>query len=351
MTMPDRIRDSVQAAVDQPVDTDDLLQRVRSGTGRRSWTAPLATAAAVALLAGGAGVVLQERSRPTGPATPGPRVTAPPMPAVLTYTVQPSVKTVLNSRLEQQRAACCALPGVEARDHDSRPFTHRVTVPAADAPAFEDCIGKVLGLYVPELRAAQSSTSVEWTGARICEVMATETCRQLGADQAQVVDAVLLAAEPAPPDAAYCAALGPLYRIVFEHPTVKPVPVEVPSVCGPMRRGAQEFLLAGPDRAAVEAAFDSAESLGIPSTGGASVVLSAEQQKLIDSCVGRENALPAPGWVGTVEADVAQKQASSEHPVRVVARNGTCAGRDDDRREDRVNLVLDDGRVIWAGRF
>jgi hypothetical protein len=36
---------------------------------------------------------------------------------------------------------------------------------------------------------------------------------------------------------------------------------------------------------------------------------------------------------------------------RVVGRDGQCLSRDDDRRNDRVNFIIDDGVVIWAGRF
>lgn len=72
MTMPDRIRQSVQAAVDRPVDADELLRRIRSGTQRRrGWAAPVAAAAAVVVVAGGAGVVLQDRQSPVGPAGGG----------------------------------------------------------------------------------------------------------------------------------------------------------------------------------------------------------------------------------------------------------------------------------------
>lgn len=77
-----------------------------------------------------------------------------------TYTVRPSVKTVANPRLEEQRDACFALPGVQAVGQgESMPVIYRVTVPASDAPAFEQCIGAVVGLYVPELDKNQAAAS------------------------------------------------------------------------------------------------------------------------------------------------------------------------------------------------
>ncbi|MDT7572208.1 MAG: hypothetical protein QOE05_2382 [Actinomycetota bacterium] len=59
MTIPDQIRQSVDAATDQPVDGQELLRRVRRRTMRSPLVAPLAAAAAVALVAGGTTYAVQ----------------------------------------------------------------------------------------------------------------------------------------------------------------------------------------------------------------------------------------------------------------------------------------------------
>jgi hypothetical protein len=58
MTLPDRIQHSVDAAVDVPVDAHDLLRQVHSR--RHHSLAPLAAAAAVALVIGGTTVAIQQ---------------------------------------------------------------------------------------------------------------------------------------------------------------------------------------------------------------------------------------------------------------------------------------------------
>jgi hypothetical protein len=192
-------------------------------------------------------------------AVPGWGVTLTPADAAAatrTYTVEPSTKLVANPRLEQERDACFALPGVEAVGQgESVPVIYRVTVRAAEAPGFEQCIGSVIGLHVPELGKADSG-GVAWTGARICAVGQPEDCRDVHAQTAQALDALLLAAEPASPGATYCRAATTRYHILFSHPTVKPVPIEVPYRCGPMKRGDQDYLLDDQARDAIKAAYD-----------------------------------------------------------------------------------------------
>lgn len=75
MTMPERIRESVQAAVDSPVDAHELLRNVQSRPPHHRRLAPLAAAAAVLAVAAGAGLVLQNSGvREPGPADPGEQV-------------------------------------------------------------------------------------------------------------------------------------------------------------------------------------------------------------------------------------------------------------------------------------
>lgn len=70
MTMPDRIRESVQAAVEEPVDVHDLLRGTLARAQRSRFAPVLAAAAAVAVVAA-AGVLVQDREeeQPT-PAEP-----------------------------------------------------------------------------------------------------------------------------------------------------------------------------------------------------------------------------------------------------------------------------------------
>lgn len=80
--------------------------------------------------------------------------------------------------------------------------------------------------------------------------------------------------------------------------------------------------------------------------------LTAAQRAFIEECLSgdSETALAAPGFVGLSEAEV-RATAGDAAPQRVVARDGRCLSRDGDLRVNRVNLVVEDGKVIWAGRF
>lgn len=79
--------------------------------------------------------------------------------------------------------------------------------------------------------------------------------------------------------------------------------------------------------------------------------LTDEQQAFIDSCVGQENALHAPGLAGRAEADVMRSDSLNPIQKRVVGRDGECLARTRDRVNSRFNLIVDRGKVIWAGRF
>jgi hypothetical protein len=88
-------------------------------------------------------------------AVPGWGVTftrVPDAAAFRTYTVRPSVRLVANTRLPEQRDACFALPGVDAVGQgESQPVIYKVKVALGQSLAFEQCISRVVGLYVPEL--------------------------------------------------------------------------------------------------------------------------------------------------------------------------------------------------------
>jgi hypothetical protein len=77
MTIPDHIRQSVDAATDQSVDGQELLRQVRRRKQRSPLVAPLAAAAAVALIAGGTTYAVQ-RGMQGGSGQPADGSTAVP---------------------------------------------------------------------------------------------------------------------------------------------------------------------------------------------------------------------------------------------------------------------------------
>lgn len=75
-------------------------------------------------------------------------------------------------------------------------------------------------------------------------------------------------------------------------------------------------------------------------------------QEFIDRCVGREDAEPAPdGYVGLTEQQLQDSPPDPANPRRIVGRDRVCLDRTDDRQPERVNVIIDDSRVVWAGRF
>lgn len=66
--------------------------------------------------------------------------------------------------------------------------------------------------------------------------------------------------------------------------------------------------------------------------------------------MGRDSARFAEEFVGLSEDEAAERVTTSGG-LRVVARDGECLGRNDDFRTDRVNVIVQDGIVVWAGRF
>ncbi|MEV6984409.1 hypothetical protein AB0M95_24575 [Sphaerisporangium sp. NPDC051017] len=55
--------------------------------------------------------------------------------------------------------------------------------------------------------------------------------------------------------------------------------------------------------------------------------------------------------VGRSEDAVAKAEKAAGHEVRVLGVDGKCNDRDDDLRPKRVNLVIRDGKVVWASMF
>ena len=55
--------------------------------------------------------------------------------------------------------------------------------------------------------------------------------------------------------------------------------------------------------------------------------------------------------IGRSLSDVTSTETAAGHKVRVLGENGNCADRRDDYRNKRVNIVIQDGKVIWASMF
>jgi hypothetical protein len=69
-----------------------------------------------------------------------------------------------------------------------------------------------------------------------------------------------------------------------------------------------------------------------------------------DHLLGMPRGLPAPGFVGLSEDQAMDEAAARGWTVRVLARDGAGEVRTDDYQPERVNLVLEDGRVTAAAR-
>lgn len=75
----------------------------------------------------------------------------------------------------------------------------------------------------------------------------------------------------------------------------------------------------------------------------------------IARCVGAETYVAAPDYVGLPETEATHtKQPTSSRPVddvRVIGRDGECLAMDLNVCRDRVNLLVANGKVVWAQRF
>jgi hypothetical protein len=69
--------------------------------------------------------------------------------------------------------------------------------------------------------------------------------------------------------------------------------------------------------------------------------------ELLERCV--EGTEVEDRWVGMTEQQV--RDADPVRPVRVICKDRVFLDRTSDSHADRLNLVIEQGRVIWAGRF
>ena len=125
-----------------------------------------------------------------------------------------------------------------------------------------------------------------------------------------------------------------------------------PPVYGVTVTGTQQIAAFRACAAEIEGAVVTEAGISRPADPAANV-LTAGQQAFIEECLSGnvESALSAPGFVGRTYEEVAAPNERPVNPVRVLGRDGNCLDREDDRRENRVNVIIEDGTVIWAGRF
>lgn len=74
-------------------------------------------------------------------------------------------------------------------------------------------------------------------------------------------------------------------------------------------------------------------------------------ERCLGTGTGRGQVGPAQEYVGATEADIDRMIAGTGPPIRVIGRNGECLDRLDDLQTDRINVLIANGEVIWAGRF
>jgi hypothetical protein len=86
-----------------------------------------------------------------------------------------------------------------------------------------------------------------------------------------------------------------------------------------------------------------------PDERGACAAVAAANAEA-DRLLGLPRGLPAPGFVGLSEDEAMDEAAARGWTVRVLARDGEGDARTDDYQPERVNLVLEDGRVTAAAR-
>ncbi|MCE7081738.1 hypothetical protein [Streptomyces sp. ST2-7A] len=55
--------------------------------------------------------------------------------------------------------------------------------------------------------------------------------------------------------------------------------------------------------------------------------------------------------VGQSLGDVRAAETAAGHDIRVLGEDGVCADAHDDLNPNRVNVVVQDGKVIWASMY
>lgn len=209
-----------------------------------------------------------------------------------------------------------------------------------------DCLKRLPG--VASVKAVEAADEpgpavIAWTGATVCLIsdgLEDGPCRDLGAPEARALQAVLdravLSNSVGSTD---CGPHGRAYRILFQHPAVRTAPSVVPLDCGLVIRGGNvggNYWLDARSRDQVKQAYDRA--------------LPARTAAFLERCAGDGQPDLAPQFLGLTE-DGLRARLGDDAGWRLVGRDGECLVRADDLRPERVNVLVEDGRVVWAARF
>lgn len=71
------------------------------------------------------------------------------------------------------------------------------------------------------------------------------------------------------------------------------------------------------------------------------------QAEFVRRCVGAEQVSPDERYLGWTEEEV----RTATQPVRVICRDRVYLDRTTDGHSERLNLVVENGKVVWAGHF
>lgn len=87
--------------------------------------------------------------------------------------------------------------------------------------------------------------------------------------------------------------------------------------------------------------------------GYAAVPMSDAHASFVDQCAGDRRQYVVPSYIGMFEEEAMRADPPAAPPqvssTRVTARDGDCLPVTADFRTDRVDLIVQDGQVIWAG--
>lgn len=284
----------------------------------------------------------------------GDRLTPSQGGPALTYTAQTgtdpqtgeptrryTLPTTLARTAESGLVPCRGLDGVTTMQLSSDPPQNIAIVTGSrQIEAFEACVAAVPGLRIPELAETTDGDAIDANAPAVTFRVSSNG-----------------AADPAAYTAAVDKCLGLAGVAGSSVQESYPATYELRAAASDADADALRRCLNGVPGAIVDATGTTASDCvytDVPGTPCGEekppAALTEAQRTFVESCVGQENALPAPGWVGMSESEIEAFELPKIRP-RLVGRDGECLGRDRSRRDDRVNVIIEDDTVIWAGRF
>lgn len=315
-------------------------RRVARG-GALAGVGALACAALVSLLPSGG----QDRVEVAGPSVATPTVgIAHPVSFDISFQGPEG-----RDGFDEAVKGCLRLPGTsQVLIFLSKPGQYSLTVTGdREVTAFRACVRAVPG-------AGMSSKRVQTLGGTdgllacptdVSVCLDDGQCEVRGAAKAQALRDLLASAPVTGGPAAICEkrrgtnsrpAIG--YRVFFTDSEAATMTVLSPDDCQPLAFDGRLFSLDEAQRAAVRATYES--PLGQQDLGA-----------FVQQCLGDPSARQALEVVGLTEAAAERLVRDHNEPFRVVGRDGGCSAHTKDLRGNRVNVVLNEGRVVGAARF